>query len=137
MDEGGCGQRCVHRVLIRSPLVAASDPEPLAGEAEASLAALRSTLPIATYFFRPAPVQPVTPGYFESLSYLQSFRLYVLARFVIRADVIARAMIEAVLDGASGEISGWPGKGLPGNEHTFGIGEMKELGARSVLAGAA
>ncbi|KAL8291632.1 hypothetical protein RQP46_001890 [Phenoliferia psychrophenolica] len=104
------------------------------GDAERIISSLQSTLPLATYMFRPAPVLPVTPGYYDTLSTIQKVRFYVFDRFVIRADVIARAMLQAVLEGGSGAIQGWEGKGKEGNEGTFGIGEMKALGASSVLA---
>lgn len=60
--------------------------------------------------------------------------LTACCRLLITADVLALAMLEAAMAGGSGEIAGWPGKGQPGNENTFGIDEMKALGGSSVLA---
>ncbi|KAK4700247.1 hypothetical protein P7C70_g6001, partial [Phenoliferia sp. Uapishka_3] len=102
------------------------------GEAEATLVALTSTLPLATYFFRPAPVRSSNPT--VPFTTFQNIRFYLMSRFVIDDDVISNAMIQAALQGGSGEIEGWEGKGKPGNEGAFGIGEMKLLAAESVLA---
>lgn len=106
------------------------------GEAEAALAALpASHTTLATYFFRPAPIFPVTPSADAGLATKVRRAIFttLFPFFTIFDAVLGRAMIESVLEGSTGEIQGWPGKGQPGNENTFGISEMKLLGARSVL----
>lgn len=53
---------------------------------------------------------------------------------VIDADVLAQGMIEAVLNGGSGSIAGWKGKGESGDEGTFGNDESARLAGGSALS---
>lgn len=105
----------------------------LLGRAEKSLALLRDTTPtLATYSFRPAGIVPIHPvpeaGTMQKVAnclvpVLKPF----FGSYLINTDVLATGMIEAAINGASGEIKGWPGKGLVGNEGVFSNEEIKEL----------
>lgn len=59
---------------------------------------------------------------------------FIYPSIVNRTDNLARAMIESVLRGGSGEIDGWKGKGLLGNEGAFESGEINVLAKDSVLS---
>lgn len=53
---------------------------------------------------------------------------------VVETDVLAGAMIDAVLKGGSGKIPGWEEKGGLGDEATFDNDEIIKLARGSALA---
>lgn len=83
------------------------------------------------------PVQPIPDAPFIvrtlSKAILPIFSA-VAPSIVNKTDVLARAMIESVLKGGSGEIEGWKGKGAVGNENTFESPEINTLAQESVLS---
>lgn len=103
------------------------------GRAEAALAALRSLPTLTTYSFRPAGIVPVAPvpesGFLQRVIGPPLFAVMgVLSPgLLIKTDVLATGMIEAVLRGASGEIAGWEGKGARGDRGVFENDEIKRL----------
>lgn len=120
------------------------------GRVEKALGLLRTELPIATYSFRPAGIHSPTPNPGPSppppslsaptnplradgpaIYRFANFLLPVIGaitpRYVIKADVLAKGMLEAVIRGGSGSIDGWEGKGEVGNAGVFTSEEIKKL----------
>ncbi|GAA6037794.1 hypothetical protein JCM8097_005041 [Rhodosporidiobolus ruineniae] len=110
----------------------------IAGKAERVLADLPSSGSpyLAPYSFRPAGIFPVQPT--PELSWLHRGAVGIakpifftlMPSMAIKADDLARGMIEACLKAVkseASEIEGWPGKGKLGNEATFDTNEIKAL----------
>ncbi|KAL8286791.1 hypothetical protein RQP46_004319 [Phenoliferia psychrophenolica] len=111
------------------------------GRAEKALATLPSTLPnLATFSFRPAIIKPITPSPDDNLAkkaiyaFIPFVRPLINLVGVVETDVLAGAMIDAVLKGGSGTIPGWEGKGGLGDEETFDNEEIIRLARGSALA---
>ncbi|KAM0756636.1 hypothetical protein T439DRAFT_321332 [Meredithblackwellia eburnea MCA 4105] len=117
------------------------------GEAEAALSHLATTTPtLSTYSFRPAIILPLPTSLQKPPLFLRIMHTTLHAvpgmreladrsAGVADADVLANAMIEAVLRGSgTGGIDGWKGKGEGGDDGTFDNSEILRLGARSVLS---
>lgn len=112
-----------------------------AGRTEVALANLRDTYSnLTTYSFRAGGIQPIHPVPEAPLTMRIMIRTLlpvfnvIYPSIVNRTDVLAQGMIEAVLRGGSGEIEGWKGKGLLGNQNAFESGEINMLAKDSVLA---
>ncbi|KAI5474633.1 nucleoside-diphosphate-sugar epimerase, partial [Pseudohyphozyma bogoriensis] len=107
------------------------------GQAEKALA---SNFPsLATYNFRPAGILPTRPIPEASFLYrcgtpiMKAIRL-VAPSMVITTEQLARGMIEAALQGSTGSIPGWEGKGKPGDKGVFDNEEIKVLAKTSPLS---
>lgn len=84
---------------------------------------------IQTYIFRPPLIVPNKwrPEIKCSIKLICGVLSWVLPSAIIEAPVLARAMLEVALNGHGD----WEGKGISGDEGTFGTTEMKVLGAES------
>lgn len=90
------------------------------------------------YSFRPAFIVPQTlpppehrsdynTPFYQSLGKLIGS---VSSAGAVGADVLAKAMIQACIDGATpGGLPGWEGKGKPGDDGAFENAEIRRLGA--------
>lgn len=111
----------------------------MTGNAEKDLAGLAESLPIAPYSFRPAGIAPINPIPEAALLNRVAMRLFPLLRmvmpsFIINTDVLARGLIEVAVNGSSGEMKGWEGKGKVGNSGVFTNEEIKLVAASSPIA---
>lgn len=55
----------------------------------------------------------------------------ILPNMMISTDLLAQSMIRVALEGKSGAVKGWPGKGGLGDESVFDRTEIPRLAAGS------
>lgn len=116
------------------PSCSASPHPGRTGRAESALASLRTIPTLTTYSFRPAGIRPVAPvpeaGFLQRIvggRFLFPIFSVVLPQYLISSDTLATGMIRAVVNGASGTIAGWEGKGERGDAGVFENEEIKRL----------
>lgn len=87
---------------------------------------------LATYIFRPAGINPVSPIPEQTAMVRTAVKIYPLLKriypsFVIDSSVLANGMLESIIRGGSGKIEGWEGKGQAGDLNVFNNEEIKQL----------